>query len=340
MAVKRVALTLVIPMLLSDLWASQAAGQPRGRPQSSGPAIVDVRKIWDQAPHCAFTDLVRRQDRWWCVFREGQGHVSPAGTIRVITSADGRAWESAASLRRADTDLRDPKISLMPDGRLMLLAAASWHADDAPLRRQPLTWFSNDGREWTSPIEIGEPNYWLWRVAWQDGAAYGVGYGVGEQETRQVRLYKSRDGRNFETLVDNLFDEGSPNESSLLFEGDHALCILRRDGEPNTAVMGTTRAPYTEWSWQDLGVRIGGPHLIRLSDGRIVAAGRFYDGGARTGLAWLDPQQATLTEFLRLPSGGDTSYPGMVEHDGLLWVSYYSSHEGKANIYLARVRLP
>ena len=42
---------------------------------------------------------------------------------------------------------------------------------------------------------------------------------------------------------------------------------------------------------------------------------------------------------LTLPSGGDTSYAGMVWHDGLLWVSYYSSHEGKTAIYLARVKL-
>jgi hypothetical protein len=41
-----------------------------------------------------------------------------------------------------------------------------------------------------------------------------------------------------------------------------------------------------------------------------------------------------------LPSGGDTSYPGLAYHAGLLWVSYYSSHEGKAAIYLAKVKLP
>ena len=46
-----------------------------------------------------------------------------------------------------------------------------------------------------------------------------------------------------------------------------------------------------------------------------------------------------MTEFLALPSGGDTSYPGLVWHDGLLWVSYYASHEGKTSIYLAKVRL-
>ena len=40
------------------------------------------------------------------------------------------------------------------------------------------------------------------------------------------------------------------------------------------------------------------------------------------------------------PSGGDTSYAGLVWHDGLLWISYYASHEGKTSIYLAQVRFP
>ena len=37
--------------------------------------IVDVRKIWDQAPHNAFTDLVHFGRCFFCVFREGEGHV-------------------------------------------------------------------------------------------------------------------------------------------------------------------------------------------------------------------------------------------------------------------------
>lgn len=43
--------------------------------------------------------------------------------------------------------------------------------------------------------------------------------------------------------------------------------------------------------------------------------------------------------MLKLPSGGDSSYPGMVMHNGLLWMSYYSSHEGKTSIYLAKIAL-
>jgi hypothetical protein len=40
-----------------------------------------------------------------------------------------------------------------------------------------------------------------------------------------------------------------------------------------------------------------------------------------------------------LPSGGDTSYPGLVWREDQLRMSYYSSHEGKSAIYLARIEL-
>jgi hypothetical protein len=47
----------------------------------------------------------------------------------------------------------------------------------------------------------------------------------------------------------------------------------------------------------------------------------------------------TYEPLLTLPSGGDTSYPGMVWHDNEIWMSYYSSHEEKTAIYLARIKL-
>ena len=125
----------------------------------------------------------------------------------------------------------------------------------------------------------------------------------------------------------------------MFLEDDTCYCLLRRDGRPNTAFLGTSKPPYAEWRWKDLRKPIGGPHMIHLPDGRFVAAVRLYDGGARTSLCWIDPQAGALTEFLKLLSKGDTSYAGLVWHEGLLWVSYYSSHEGKTSIYLAKVKL-
>ena len=34
--------------------------------------LVEVRKVWDRAPHNAFTDLVRFDNTWFCVFRQGK----------------------------------------------------------------------------------------------------------------------------------------------------------------------------------------------------------------------------------------------------------------------------
>jgi hypothetical protein len=299
--------------------------------------LVEVRKIWDRAPHNAFTDLVRFRDAWFCAFREGQAHVSHDGALRVLTSADGTTWESAALLRSPAADLRDAKLAVTPDGRLLLAAAGALHKPK-PHTHQSLVWLSEDGRRWGEPVEVADPNYWLWRVTRHKDAAYGFGYHCGDP--KGLRLYRSKDGCSFERLNARLTDDGYPNETALVFlPDDTCLCLLRRDRGSATALLGSSRPPYTDWKWKDLGRRIGGPQLIRLSDGRLVAAVRLYDGKQRTSLCFVDPVAGTMEEALALPSGGDTSYAGLVWHDGLLWVSYYSSHEGRTSIYLAKVRV-
>jgi len=326
--------------------AVSATSVPAAAAESSAPPLkpqlLGVHKIWDKAPHNAFTDLVRQGDEWLCVFREGSGHVSHDGKIRVIASPDGETWTSAALLATPEAslpDLRDPKISRTPDGRLMLVAGAA-NRRKGEARHRTFVWFSGDGRAWGDPTPIGDENVWVWRVTWHEGKAYAVGYGR-EGAERVARLYRSDDGRRFEKLVPRLFTEGYPNEATLRFLPDgRALCLLRRDGSPNTAQLGAAPPPYTEWTWKDLGVRVGGPNFLRLPDGRFVAVTRRYDGGVRTSVQGLDVAHGTLTECLRLPSGGDTSYAGLAWHEGVLWVSYYSSHKEKTSIYLARVRLP
>lgn len=304
--------------------------------------LVSAEKIWDKAPHNAFTNLIRYKDEWFCVFREGQGHVSPDGALRVIASKDGETWESAARIISDTADLRDAQICITPDGKLMLSGAAALHQPAEAFHRT-MAYFSDDGRAWTEGVQIGEDDLWLWRVTWHGDTAYGIGYTTGDRwPHRFVRLYKSDDGKNFEVHVDKLRDKEYSNESCIVFlEDDTALCLLRRDekeGNRTNGLLGTSTPPYTEWAWADLGARIGGPCMIQLPDGRFVAAVRLYDEKVRTALCWIDPEAGTLTEFLALPSGGDTSYPGMVWHDDMLWVSYYASHEGKTSIYLAKVK--
>jgi hypothetical protein len=105
-------------------------------------------------------------------------------------------------------------------------------------------------------------------------------------------------------------------------------------------MLGKSNPPYTDWTWHDLGMYFGGPNFIKAPDGTWWAAGRLIKKGkAETSLCRLDVKNGKLIPVLTLPSGGDTSYPGLVWHDGMLWVSYYSSHQGKSSIYLVKVRV-
>lgn len=334
-------------LLLVSAVLSLATARPAAAQNTPPATLVDVRKIWDAAPHNAFTDLIRFQNQWFCVFREGTGHVNYHGKLRVIASADGEQWESTALLSAIFADLRDAKITVTPKQELMLSGAAAMHPP-IPFRHQSLSWFSPDGRAWSEASKIGDTNMWLWRATWHKGTAYCIGYRT--VDPKFTRLYTSKDGRTFDTRVDRLFDRGYPNEHGLVFlSDDTAVCLLRRDGAENTAQLGTAKPPYQAWEWRDLGLYVGGPALIRLPDGRLLAGGRKLvrakppekkATGPKTVLWSVDLIGGKLTELLEFPSGGDTSYPGLVWHDDLLWVSYYSSHEGKTSIYLARVRLP
>ena len=115
--------------------------------------------------------------------------------------------------------------------------------------------------------------------------------------------------------------------------------LVRREGGNKLGWVGTSRAPYKAWTWKETKHQIGGPNFIRLPGGHLWAAGRSYPGGAKTVLARMTAD-GDYMPVLTFPSGGDTSYAGLVWHDGLLWMSYYSSHEGKTSIYLAKIKVP
>jgi len=319
--------------------------------------LLDVVKIWDQGPHNAFTDLVRWRGKWYCVFREADGHVGGDGKLRVLESADGKAWESAALVAESGIDLRDPHLSITPDDRLMMVAGGSVYKGKTLLGRQPRVAFSKDGRTWTPPQRVLTEGEWLWRVTWHDGRAYGVSYNAGERQSKdakeaaksdkplstapadwKLKLVTSKDGVAWELLT-HLGVPGHPNETTLRFlaNGD-LMAMVRREGGSTFGWIGTAKAPYKEWNWHETKYRFGGPNFIQLPDGSLVASSRRYlPKGAKTVVARMTA--ASYEPILELPSGGDTSYAGLVWHEGVLWVSYYSSHEKKSSIYLAKVDL-
>ena len=313
-----------------------------------------VRKIWDTATHNAFTDLTFFNGAFYCTFREGIGHMPGAkageglGTIRVIRSQDGERWESVALLEKAGYDLRDPKISITPDGRLMLTLGGSIYSDNYHmLARHPQVSFSDkNGENFTppEPIDIDASVRtewdWLWRVTWHKGIAYGAVYR--ESGARGEVLLSSRDGKKYASVKEFDIPEswGWPDEATIRFDTQDNMFIFVRFHNPDSnGRFGTASPPYTEWTWKDTGKKLGGPEFCFLPSGKILVADRAYDAdGLGTALYKVD-ESGKLIEIARLPSGGDTGYPGIVVRDGYVWISYYSSHEGKTSVYLAKVSL-
>ena len=322
-------------------------------PAPPGAKLLGVRKIWDHGEHNAFTDLIRWHGRWWCTFRESAAHVGGDGAIRVLESTDGEAWSSAAFVTEKDIDLRDPKFSITPQGRLMINCGGSVYLGTKVLKgRQSRVLFSDDGHTWTPPARVLSEGEWLWRVTWHDGVAYGAAYdnsdghpGAAPAAEWPLRVYSSRDGLKWD-LVTPLSVTDRPNETTLRFlPTGEMVAFVRREAGNYNGMIGTARPPFREWTWHESNFRLGGPNFIQAPDGAWIACTRDYTKakagstvGMTTMLARMD-LTGPLVPLLTLPSDRDCSYAGLVWHEGVLWLSYYSSHEGKSAIYLAKVKI-
>lgn len=215
------------------------------------------------------------------------------------------------------------------------------------------TW---DGDNWGS-AEACETitNTQAFRVSWHGGMAYCVGQWGKDMEGC---LYRSRDGIHWRELTRPLFPEGHAGEAQLAFGTDGTAYALLRGDNQHGVFLGSSPAPYYQaWSWCQpeidygpdgsglagdlLGVGLGGPRLQRLSDGRLLGAGRALGPNRDDGRATLflvDPDKQLLTVVAEY---NGTSYPGVCEHDGKLWVVCTGSgcHDGIWEIHLATVDL-
>ena len=234
---------------------------------------------------------------------------------------------------------------MAPDGDLLLLMGASRYEGTELLGRtsKVARWRPRAGADLELvdvriDPEIAGPVDWLWRLTWIGSTAYGVVYQP-EGDVWRQHLVAIEDGVEARAVATWDLDQ-RPSEATLRALPDGSMAALvRREGN---AMIGSAPPPFTEWTWSELPVSLGGPELLVLDDGRMLAAGRRSEGEGgwrkRTAIGRVD-LAGNWTELAVLPSGGDTSYPGMVLEGSELLVSYYSSHEGKSAIYLARLRL-
>jgi hypothetical protein len=314
---------------------------------------------WDvvaDGVHNSNTDMIRWRGGFLLVHDARPYHLgTPESQLVVRLSPDGRHFETLARLPVAGRDIRDPKLAVI-GGRLFLYALPNSGTYATPEGTVLAT--SDDATTWT-PFEPVAPEGWLfWRPKSNDGGAtwYVPAYWKDHGESI---LLRSTDGRSWQRVSTIHRGDGN-DETDIEFLPDGRLLATCRLEVTPDAILGNAGAataiavsapPYTEWTETRSQVtRLDGPALFRIGD-TVYAVARHQPGPRgpltqlgsvlsrkRTSLFRVEPGR--LVRLSDLPSAGDTSYAGVVVHEGSVWIDYYSSRIDRDPPWLLGMFLP
>lgn len=311
--------------------------------------VVETRKIYDNHSYCAFTSLVKFQDKYYCTFREASRHHiqfnDPAtwGRIVLLESTDAKEWNKVAEFSQDSTDMRDPKVKVTPDGkRLMLL----YHKHRIYSNKQTgghsvVRLFDGSGfsaEEQRIKVKGYEnERLILWNVTIYKKKIQGFVSGT------KFMYVTSKDGVNFEALsdlTDWARDNQGMNESNVAFIGRKAYAVVR--STVDQGYLGESRYPFKKWKWKKMNISLGGPNLYKLNNSTLLLGSRDYGRDNNRGKTaiyeltknhWNEAEKNVILE-----STNDSSYPCFIEIDKKhLLVSYYSGEATHSNIYISEL---
>ena len=351
---------LALRRSLAVAFASALILAPIGAASQPQVEVFNIRRVFHNGEHNAFTDLVRFQDRYYLTFRScPEGHaVHSSASVIVLASEDALQWEQVHRFRVEDRDTRDPHFLIFKNK--LFVYSGTWYCKGQKRCSENLdlndqlgyaVWSSN-GRDWQAPALLeGTLGHYIWRANSFGSKAYLCG-------RRKIRFAMTPRGygREIESVMlesdDGLvwrkrafFQEIEGDETAFLFEEDGSIVAVARRPGSSSAQLCRSSPPYIEWERKELDRYVGGPLLARWGN-RYVVGGRkrTESRGSKTAMYWLVDDR--LLEFAELPSGGDTSYPGFVELSPTrALMSWYSSHEKAATgheitaVYVADLKI-
>jgi hypothetical protein len=326
--------------------------------------VTNVRRVFHNGKHNAFTSLIRFRDRYYLSFRScPDGHYAyPTSSLIILASDDAETWEQVHSFSVPKRDVRDGHFLVFED-KLFVYTGTWFCGDSSPdadrqrghacEMNQQLGYgvVTEDGQTWSDPTMLeGTYGHFIWHATEHNGVAYMCGrrkrefvaLEADDRSLHESAMLESDDGLVWRTRA--LFQTTHGNETSFLFEPDDSVLAVCRS-KMSSSQLCRSKPPYTDWTRTDINRFIGGPMLVKWGE-RYLVGGRKgdYDEVPATVLSWLIDEQ--LHDVAVLPSAGDNSYSGFVELSPTRGViSWYSSHEqdaaGKAMtaIYLAELEI-
>lgn len=332
--------TVVTLMVTASLLASDSATVAQGV-EFPEVRVTEIRRVFHNGEHNAFTDLIRFRDRYFLTFRScPDGHmVHPTASVIVLVSDNLNDWQQVHRFSVPQRDTRDPHFLVFKER--LFVYTGTWYSGPTTIapadydlnKHLGFAVWSKDGATWHGPQMLdGTFGHYIWRADTFDGRAYlcgrrktGFAEGPkGEGHEVESLMLESDDGLIWRKRA--VFQEVAGDETAFLFNDDGSILAVGRRGSDKAQLL-RSNPPYSAWDRRDLDRYVGGPLLTRWGS-RLIVGGRnnVAGKGPKTALCWLADDQ--LHEFAELPSAGDNSYPGFVAlSDRTAAISWYSSHE-------------
>jgi hypothetical protein len=290
------------------------------------------------------TDLLLWNDHFYLIYQHSNTHFFDGDSkLVLLRSNDCKIWEKISEIKYEGLEFRDPKLAVIGN-TLFLYALKNFTYDPEPSQTFYAT--SKEGYEWSDFKEVEPKGYLFWKPKTLDSLTwYNTAYW---HEHGKSILIKSDDGVNWE-IVSTIYEGETNDETALEILSDGKIIVTARleadpawhSGSKNASTLiAYSYPPYTDWiKTKSYLTRLDGPALINV-DNKLYAAARFDPEGRdnwfgmssvfgikRTAIYLVT--DTSLTLLTELPSCGDTSYPGIVEKNGFLYIAYYTNDESK-----------
>jgi sugar lactone lactonase YvrE len=331
----------------------QAARAGRRAEQALGSAPRVIVPATAAGGYAAFPDLTRAANGdLICVFYSGYAHVSHpkagwewGGRLMLTRSRDeGRTWSVPRIIMDTPHDDRDPHVSRLRDGRLMLTWFTTWNPEDRPVgETHPhglfLSTSADDGGFWSTPqrVRLDSPRWWAASAPvreLKDGALL-LGLYTADPATARAwgGVTRSLDGGRSWSVPAAIGEQARlplDAETDVVALKDGRLLAALRSSKVNLH-FAWSRDGGRSWSEPvDAGFKGHCPIFLRLRNGTLLLGHRLPN----TALHWSRDDGRTWQGPVEIDSVSG-AYPGLAQlDDGDVYVVYYE--EGPASAIRGR----
>lgn len=298
--------------------------------------------------YAAFPDICRLQNGdLYCVFYSGYGHVSTpndkwpkGGRIMAVRSTDsGKTWSKPVVAIDTELDDRDPSVTCLKDGTLLL----NWFTLHRKKTAILIARSTDNGKTWSKPVQLKLDSPYSFACSapvrqLADGSLI-LGLYCEDEKTKKTfgaTVRSSDGGKDWKDLayIGEKADIYLDAETDVVPLKDGKLLAALRSSKVNMHYAVSQDSGKTWGAVKSFGFKGHCPYFLRHTSGVILLGHRV----PATSLHWTADEGKTWNGPVKIDNVGG-AYPSMVElPDCLVYCVYYEEGKG-SSIRAVRLRV-